>query len=97
MREVNESPVADIFLRNVGRRVSTANIRAAFDQAFGSGAGNRVRVTCKDVGDRRLITELTLSLKGDIPAGTSLSDLMLAAAPSDPGCPAGVVDPVGPQ
>jgi ribonuclease T2 len=97
MREVNDSPVADIFLRNIGRRVTTADIRAAFDQAFGSGAGNRVRVTCKDVDDRRLITEITIGLKGDIPGGSSLSDLILAADPTGPGCPAGVVDLVGPQ
>ena len=97
LREVNDSPVADIFLRNIGRRVTASDIRAAFDQAFGAGAGNRVRVSCKDDGDRRLISEITLGLKGDIPSGTSLSELMLAAPPSEPGCPAGLVDPVGPQ
>lgn len=97
LKEVNGSPVADIFLRNIGRRVTAADIRAAFDQAFGTGAGQRVRVSCKDDGDRRLIAEITLGLKGDIPSGTSLSELMLAAAPVDPGCPAGLVDPVGPQ
>ncbi|WP_374333400.1 ribonuclease [Aestuariivirga sp.] len=97
LREVNASPVADIFMRSIGRRATAADIRAAFDQAFGAGAGNRVRVSCKDDGDRRLIAEITLGLKGDIPSGTSLSELMLAAAPIDPGCPAGLVDPVGPQ
>ena len=97
MKEINASPVADIFMRNIGRTVTTANIRAAFDQAFGTGAGNRVRVACRDDGGRRLIAELSIGLKGDIPAGTSLSDLMLAARPTDPGCPAGIVDPVGPQ
>jgi ribonuclease T2 len=97
LKEVNDSPVADIFMRNIGRRVTAADIRAAFDQAFGAGAGNRVRVSCKDDGDRRLISEITLGLKGDIPSGTGLSELMLAAPPSDPGCPAGLVDSVGPQ
>ena len=84
-------------MQSIGRRVTAADIRAAFDQGFGPGAGNRVRMTCKDDGDRRLIAEITLGLKGDIPGGTSLSDLLLAAAPSDPGCPAGLLDPVGPQ
>lgn len=97
LKEVNGSPVADLLMRNVGRRVTTADIRAAFDQAFGPGAGNRVRVACKDDGGRRLIAELTLGLKGDIPSGSRLSDLLLAAAPVEPGCPAGVLDPVGPQ
>lgn len=97
LKEVNASPVADIFLRNIGRQVTTADIRAAFDQGFGRGAGNRVRVTCRDEGGRRLITEITLGLRGDILGGSSLSDLLLAAPPTEPGCPAGVVDPVGPQ
>ena len=61
------------------------------------GAGNRVRVACKDDGNRRLIAEVTLGLKGNIPGGSMLSDLLLAADPIDPGCPAGVVDSVGPQ
>ena len=97
LKEVNASPVADLLLRSVGRRINAADIRAAFDQGFGAGAGNRVRVVCKDDGGRRLIAELTIGLKGDIPAGTGLSDLMQAASPIDPGCPAGILDPVGPQ
>lgn len=97
LQEVNDSPVANLLMQNVGRQVSAADIRAAFDQAFGPGAGNRVRIACKDDGDRRLISEITLGLKGDIPSGTGLSDLLLAAPPTDPGCPAGIVDPVGTQ
>ncbi|WP_290543396.1 ribonuclease [Aestuariivirga sp.] len=97
MKELNASPVAGVFQRNIGRRVSANDIRAAFDQGFGPGAGNRVRVACRDDGDRRLIAELTISLKGDIQGGSTLSDLMLAANPVDPGCPAGVLDPVGAQ
>jgi len=97
LKELNASPVADLFMQNIGRRVTTADIRAAFDQAFGPGAGNRVRVACKDDGNRRLIAEVTLGLKGNIPGGSMLSDLLLAADPVDPGCPAGFVDPVGPQ
>ncbi|PZF75561.1 ribonuclease [Aestuariivirga litoralis] len=97
LEEVNASPVATLLMQNIGRQVSAADIRAAFDQAFGPGAGNRVRVTCKDDGRRRLITEITLALKGDIPSGSKLSELLLAAAPGEPGCPSGFVDPVGPQ
>ena len=77
--------------------MTAADIRAAFDQGFGAGAGNRVRIACKDAGRRRIITEITIGLKGDIPGGSSLSDLMQAAGPTDPGCPSGFVDPVGAQ
>ena len=97
LKEVNASPVADLLMRSIGRKVTTADIRTAFDQGFGAGAGNRVRVACRDDGDRRLIAELTLGLKGNITGGTRLSDLLLAADPVDPGCPAGILDPVGPQ
>lgn len=97
VKAVNASPVADLFMQSIGREVTAADIRAAFDQAFGPGAGNRVRIACKDDGNRRLIAELTLGLKGDIRGGTGLSDLLLAAPATDPGCPSGVLDPVGPQ
>ena len=80
-----------------GREVAADEIRARFDEAFGAGAGERVRVACKDDGTRRLIAELTIGLKGDIPGGTPVADLILASAPTDPGCPGGIVDPVGLQ
>ncbi len=97
LKAVNASPVADLFMRNIGRRLTTADIRAAFDQAFGNGAGQRVRVACKDVGNRRLIAEITIGLKGDLSGGTGLPDLMRAATTTDPGCPAGILDTVGTQ
>lgn len=94
---VNASPVRDLFARSVGREVSAREIRQRFEQAFGKGAGGRLRIACRDDGSRRLIVELTLGLKGDIPGGASLPDLLRAARPTDPGCPGGVVDAVGPQ
>lgn len=97
LEAVNASPVRELFARSVGREVSTTEIRARFDQAFGKGAGERVRVACRDDGRRRLIVELTLGLRGDIPAGAPLGQLMLASGPTDAGCPGGVVDAVGPQ
>jgi len=97
LKEVNGSAVADLFMQNVGRRMTASDIRAAFDQSFGNGAGQRVRVACKDAGNRRLISEITIGLKGDVPGGTPLADLMLASGPIDPGCPAGILDPVGTQ
>lgn len=97
LKAVNASPVAELLMSSVGRRVTAADIRAAFDQGFGAGAGNRVRIACKDDGNRRLIAEITIGLKGDIPGGSSLSELIMAADPVAPGCPAGLLDPAGPQ
>lgn len=94
---VNASPVRDLFARSVGREVSAREIRQRFEQAFGKGAGERLRIACRDDGSRRLIVELTLGLRGDIPGGAALPDLLRAAEPTDPGCPGGVVDAPGPQ
>lgn len=92
---VNASPVQALVSANVGKMVKTADLRAAFDAGFGKGAGQRVRVACDRDGDRLLILEITIGLKGDIPGGATLGDLMLASTPTDAGCPAGVIDPAG--
>ena len=94
---LNGSPVRDLFAGSVGKELSGTRIRAAFDTAFGKGAGDRVRIACKDDGDRRLITELTIGLYGAPGETLNLGNLMLAANPTDPGCSKGIVDPTGRQ
>jgi len=98
MREVNASPVRDLFTRNIGKQLTSDQIRSAFDQAFGPGAGARVRVSClvDPSSGRRLIGELTLGLSGPIGPDSKLGDLLLASAPTNKaGCPKGTVDPIG--
>jgi ribonuclease T2 len=90
-RAVNDSVVQDFVAANIGKSITTSDLRAKFDEAFGKGAGERVRVACSRDG---LISELTIGLKGDIAAGTSLPDLIAASEPTDSGCPQGVVDAV---
>jgi ribonuclease T2 len=94
---VNTSPVQSFMEVNIGKTINTADLRAKFDEAFGAGAGERVRVSCKDDGNRQLITEITIGLKGDFPSDTSMKDLIMASSPTDAGCPAGVVDTAGRQ
>lgn len=94
---INGSPVRDLFAANIGRAVSVAEIRTRFDEAFGPGAGERVRMSCRDDGSRRLIAELTIGLRGDVSGGTPVSELILASSPTDEGCPQGIVDPAGLQ
>ncbi|RWO86222.1 ribonuclease [Mesorhizobium sp.] len=96
-RAANASPVRDLFTQNIGRDLTSGQIRAAFDSAFGPGAGERVRVSCvKDPSSgRRLIGELTLGLTGPIGPNSSLSELLLASVPTNnAGCPKGIVDPI---
>ena len=97
MDAVNTSPVRDFLAANVGKTIQVSDLGAKFDEAFGAGAGNRLKVACKRVGSRRVIVELTLGLKGDISAGTPLKDLIAASGPTQPDCPSGIVDPVGLQ
>lgn len=97
MRAVNASPVRDLFARSIGRTLTSDQIRAAFDDAFGAGAGGRVRVSCvKGSSGGRLIGEITLGLAGPLGPASRIGDLVLASAPTDDaGCPQGLVDAAG--
>jgi ribonuclease T2 len=88
---VNASAVQVFMAANIGKQIQTADLRAAFDQAFGQGAGARVRVSCDRQGR---FSEMTIGLKGDISSGADLATLIAASEPTDMGCPAGLVDAV---
>lgn len=92
---LNASFVRALFVGAIGETLRGHDIRQAFDQAFGAGAGDRVRISCRQDGARQLIVELTIGLRGDIGAADDLSQLILAAPKTRPGCPGGIVDPVG--
>jgi ribonuclease T2 len=91
MDELNTGPVAALLAAHIGVRLRAAELRGAFDQAFGAGAGQRVEPVC----DGGLITELRLHLRGRLTATTRLADLLAAAPPAPAGCPGGLVDPAG--
>lgn len=98
MRAMNASPVRDLFIKNIGKQLTSDQIRSTFDVTFGKGAGDRVRVSCvvDPSNGRRLIGELTLGLTGPIASNASLGALLLASAPTaKAGCPKGAVDAVG--
>jgi ribonuclease T2 len=97
LEAINASAVATLFADSVGRQLGQAEIRAAFDVAFGPGAGQRVRLSCIEDGNRRVINELTIGLTGDIDGSDSFAERLLDARPTDGGCDGGVVDAVGPQ
>ena len=94
---INASAVQALFASRIDREVSGDEIRAAFDKSFGRGAGDRVRISCKNDNGRRLIVELTIGLSGDISRDSNVADLIAASSSTEPGCPSGVVDPVGLQ
>ena len=92
---INASKVRDLFAGAIGRSLTQDEIRAAFDESFGAGAGERVRVSCSRDGNRRLIGELTIGLLGEITDDPEVSALIAAARPTDGGCTEGIVDAVG--
>ncbi|WP_031434960.1 ribonuclease T2 family protein [Methylomarinum vadi] len=97
MDELNASSVRQLFADNIGREISAAQIRTAFDHSFGNGAGDRINISCKKDGNRKLITEILINLKGT-PDDLTLSDAIVKAPrESDIGCGKGIVDRVGLQ
>lgn len=97
IEQLNGSKVREIFASSIGSEVTGRAIRDAFDESFGDGAGERVRIACKRDGSRNLIVELTIGLVGEVDDEPSLADLIAASEPTDPGCTRGIVDPVGLQ
>ena len=97
LEAINASAVAELFASSIGQRLTQAQIRAAFDDAFGPGAGKRVRVSCVNDGGRRLISELTIGLTGEIDGPESIAQRLQEARPTDGGCDGGMVDRVGLQ
>jgi ribonuclease T2 len=91
MNQLNASPVRVLFADRIGERVTAHELRAAFDQAFGVGAGERVEIACSS----GLITELRIHLDGAITQTTRLASLIAAADPVGGGCTGGRIDPAG--
>ena len=89
--QVDASPVRELFVRNVGKSLTSDAIRSAFEQAFGQGAGARISVNCQGRGTDREITEIDISLAGDVTSTAPLKDLIRAAGPAPQGCPGGLV------
>ncbi len=98
MDQVNDSLVQVLFEENLGQRISSREIRQAFDQAFANGAGQKVEVVCaRDInqGRRVMVQELRILLKGKVEPGTELADLILEAPQANAGCSSGMVDFAG--
>jgi ribonuclease T2 len=89
--EVNASAVQKLFVANIGKQVSADQIRAAFDQSFGKGAGDHVQVECDKQGR---LEGFTMNLRGDIPSGVTLQTLLLAGDSARNKCDGGLVDAV---
>ncbi|MBK1730373.1 ribonuclease T2 family protein [Thiococcus pfennigii] len=81
LEALNASAVRRLFADHLGERLTRTRIEAAFDEAFGVGAGERVLIRCADVGGERVILELRIGLAGDIGEPADLAALIQAAPP----------------
>jgi len=82
LKALNASSVRQLFAEHIGQTLTRDQIRSAFDDAFGSGAGERVLIRCTKVGGENLIAELWINLKGNITAPADLDTLIQAAPPT---------------
>lgn len=76
---LNASPVRRLFAGNLGRNLTRAEVRDAFDATFGRGAGDRVRLVCARVDGENVITEIRVNLAAGVTARPDLGALIQAA------------------
>lgn len=93
--QLNASPVRALVASRIGRLLTLAQLRSAFDSAFGTGAGERVAMDCDPVDGRRLVTGLRLNLSGEVTPQSSLAELLAAAPRARESCREGIVDAAG--
>lgn len=95
LEDINGSAVRALFAGRIGQDVTEDDVKRAFDESFGQGAGDRVRMRCEKAGARNIITGLTIGLSGNVSASAGLSTLILAAGDTDFKCTKGTVDAAG--
>lgn len=95
LADVNGSAVGRLFRDNLGKTLKEAEVKAAFETAFGPGAGDKIKMRCRKDGGRQVITGITIGL-GKIDGG-DLTTLIAAAGKTKFGCAGGVVDEAGAQ
>lgn len=78
---LNASAVQRLFADRLGQLLSRTEIEAAFDADFGAGASTRVQIRCAKVGGENIISELWISMKGEIGQPADLGALIQAAPP----------------
>ena len=89
--DINNSSVRDLFANNIGKRVTSRDIKSRFDSIFGQGAGNKVMVKCSG----NMISELWINLKGEIEEGSNIAALLANAPNASASCQGGLIDAVG--
>ncbi|MDX0424282.1 ribonuclease T2 [Sinorhizobium medicae] len=93
--EINSSAVRTLFAEQIGKELDEKQIKQAFDQSFGAGTGERVRMRCQSVNGRSVITGLTIGLSGELSGKAELAELIQAAGPTEFKCGKGIAAAAG--
>ncbi len=97
MTALNQSKVRQLFDNNIGKKVTAKQIRAAFNQSFGQGAGNKIQIKCTLDGKRELISEIKINLSAGLHQLSFQQAIQKAPDNTKSGCKEGIVDAVGMQ
>lgn len=89
LEAVERSAVGAYLAGQAGSTVTQAGVAAAFEAAFGEGAGERVRLRCRTVGGEAVVTGLTVGLAAD---EGDLAALVRGAAPTTSRCERGLLE-----
>jgi len=95
--QINRSKLRDLLVRREGSQIALSELKAAFEESFGPGAGGAMSVRCQLDGQRTLIGEIRLSLRQPLSPATSLSEALDRVSGERDTCQAGMVDTVGNQ
>ena len=77
--QLNNSTVTELFVSRLGEKLSLVEVKSAFDLAFGVGTGERVFMTCTNIGGTNHIAELWIGLGGEISLESDLGELISLA------------------
>ncbi len=87
----DNNKVRKLFATNIEKEIKLEDVKAAFNDSFGAGAGDKLTMKCS----QGMITELWINLKGEIDANSTLADLLQDASPAATKCRSGKVDRAG--
>lgn len=96
--QVNRSDVQTLLASNINFLLTDTEIQQAFNESFGTLAGEKIAVKCArdpDENQEIMVVELWLNLKGKIEPNTPLRDLLQAAPRARRDCRQGEIDPAG--
>ncbi len=95
--DFNRSTARPLFTQHIKQWLDGKTIREAFEIDFGGNRADSLQIRCHNDGDRRLISELVVSLSGNTTQQTNIESLLENSTRINPGCTGGIVDSVGYQ